>query len=351
MTRQKDPNSVCRPDPDSVRAPAMAFYRTYLRSDDKNPKTIAVYMEAVARLDRWLRHHPGFRSYAEADFDELPAGVLNQFLTDFRRGPEGIDGDNLDIEPEDAPRPIYTEHSASYTNQIYRSLQQFYRWRETERAPYAKQAWLNPMHAVRRRPAGESRLGDKMLSEPQVKAILGTVKRRRDFTSVRDHAILRLFLAGLRRSENALLEVVNLDLDGSRPAVTVRGKGDAGGERRRTVRIDPETVLAVQRYLMMRERHRLAWRPELWLGKYGPMTPDGVYHVVYDRAREVGLKVYPHMFRHTAARDWLAQGGNQATMMAHFGWESAAMPGRYTEEELERLAQDEAARINLGGRY
>lgn len=59
---------------------------------------------------------------------------------------------------------------------------------------------------------------------------------------------------------------------------------------------------AVDRYLRVRVRHQLANRPELWLGRRGPLTYSGLRQMLNRRSREAGIpEVNPHQFRHTFA--------------------------------------------------
>jgi site-specific recombinase XerC len=61
--------------------------------------------------------------------------------------------------------------------------------------------------------------------------------------------------------------------------VWVLGKG----RRPRALPIDRKTTQALDRYLRLRDEHRLS-HSQLWVGRNGPMTPSGVYQVVHDRA-------------------------------------------------------------------
>ena len=76
-------------------------------------------------------------------------------------------------------------------------------------------------------------------------------------------------------------------------------------------------------------QHRDADRPEFWLGHAGPMTASGIAAVVRRRAKQAGLEgIHPHIFRHTFAHQWLAQGGNEGDLMRLAGWRSRTMLGR-----------------------
>jgi site-specific recombinase XerD len=102
--------------------------------------------------------------------------------------------------------------------------------------------------------------------------------------------------SSMRRSELAGLKVDDIALEHN--LARVLGKG----RRLRACPFGRKTAMALDRYLRTRLSHRDAHRPELWLGHSGPMTSNGIYQVVRQRAEQAGLgKLYPHQLRHTFA--------------------------------------------------
>jgi site-specific recombinase XerC len=75
----------------------------------------------------------------------------------------------------------------------------------------------------------------------------------------------------MRRAECAGITLDDVDLD--QRIVWVLGKG----RRPRALPIGRKTAQALDRYLRVREGHRLANLPHLWIGRNGPMTPSGIY--------------------------------------------------------------------------
>jgi integrase len=149
----------------------------------------------------------------------------------------------------------------------------------------------------------------------------------RDFTSRRDTAVILLLVdTGMRRAECAGMTLDDVDLD--QRMAWVLGKG----RRPRAPPIGRKTARALDRYLRVRDEHRLSYLPHLLVGRNGPMTPSGIYQVVHDRARAAGLPaIHPHQLRHAFATSWLAEGGNENELMLVAGWKSRTMIDRYTK--------------------
>ena len=111
-------------------------------------------------------------------------------------------------------------------------------------------------------------------------------------------------------------------------------KGARAADEGRIVPLTLSTAKAIVTYLRARQSHgRAQTSPALWLGtrNRGPMTGSGVYRMVKWRAEQAGYEpsVYPHMFRHTFAHDWLAGGGAEGDLMRLMGWQDRAMLDRY----------------------
>jgi len=178
----------------------------------------------------------------------------------------------MPVRPEDITR----EHVESFIGHLlkkwkpatasnrYRALQRYFKW-------LVEEGEIKGSPMIHMKPPRVPEQPPPVLTEEEIKRLLKTCDGRAH-EDRRDLAIIRLLLdTGLRRSELAGLTLDDVDLDAG--AVTVLGKGG----RRRTVAFGRKAARDIDRYLRVRALHRNAAFPHLWLGKAGPMTPQGVY--------------------------------------------------------------------------
>ena len=207
----------------SVDDLARSFER-YLRAGNKSPRTIETYLEAV----RWLHRHLAATSGRALDRPAVRTSRLGSAVLLARWKPA-------------------TAHNR------YRGLHAFYRWLEEEDDIPSPMAKMKPP-AVPDQPV-------PVLTEPQLRALFA-VCAGKDFEARRDTALLMVLLdAGPRRAE--LLGMRLEDLDFEYDVVRVIGKGG----RERALPFGRKTALALDRYLRVRSRHRLAHLDALWLGQ------------------------------------------------------------------------------------
>jgi site-specific recombinase XerD len=267
----------------SPLAADIASFDLWLRAAGRAPKTRRTYRDSAT----WLAASVSAAAWAEVT------------RTDIRRHMAGI----------------LAKHSAAYASNQFRALQQFFRFLAAE------YDIANPMTGME-----PPRVAAKLvpiIPSSDLDAILAACKGR-GFDELRDTAVIRLLASsGARRAEVAGLRTFDVMQDDL--ACIVTGKGN----KQRIVRYDATAALALNRYLRARAKHRAAAEPALWLGKAGAMTGDGLYQAVKRRARQAGVRIYPHQFRHSFSHTWLANGGQEGDLMQQTGWSSPAMVRRY----------------------
>jgi site-specific recombinase XerD len=166
-----------------------------------------------------------------------------------------------------------------------------------------------------------------VLSPDEVRRLLDTAKGN-SADKRRDYAILAIMLdAGLR-----LAEVTNLTIEdvGADRTLRVFGKG----RKWRTVALGTTASTALDRWLRMRGDAP----GSLWKGRQGELTPTGVRGVVRRRGHQAGLKVHPHMLRHTFVDNWLRRGGSEVDLARLAGWTTTAMANRYARHRADERA-------------
>jgi site-specific recombinase XerD len=269
-------------------------------------ETISAYRDAAIALDAWMT-----RTGLDTDFTGCDAATLNRFFAWY-----------------------YNSHGQGGTNTKQRNLRHLFTWLSAEYDhphPYTDDL-------VRYAPA---KVRPVTLATEFIKDLLEVTGggRARDFENARDHAMIRMLTERDRRAELVQIQLDDLPLDLiARPFVRVVPlKGARAEEEGRIVPLTLATARAIAVYLRARRSHlRAESCRALWLGtrNRGPMTGSGVYRMLKRRAEEAGYDpaVYPHMFRHTFAHDWLNGGGAEGDLMRLMGWKDRSMLDRYAAD-------------------
>jgi integrase/recombinase XerD len=194
---------------------------------------------------------------------------------------------------------------------------------------------------------GPTRRLPRVLSRDEVARLLRE-PRGTEPAALRDRALLELMYAcGLRVSEAAGLELVDIDLE--ERVLRARGKGS----KERLVPIGRQAVAAVRAYCG-RGRPLLldagatrgaavdagAGASLLFLNRRGSgLTRQGLYKIIQGHARRAGLerKMSPHTLRHTFATHLLAGGCDLRSLQEMLGHADLATTQVYTHLSAERL--------------
>lgn len=222
---------------------------------------------------------------------------------------------------------LQATHAPSSQLSYFSRIRSFYRWAEREGLLEGP----SPMAGMRA-PAQDERLV-AIPAAADISAVLAAITAAAKkatgwarFTCLRDEAIIRLWCepGAPRVSAMAALPLAQIDMNTD--ILTFADKG----RKWRTISMSPRTARAMSRYLRARARQAGAGRPELWLGKRGPMTRDGLYQMAERRCAQAGVpRIHPHAFRHFTTDAWLAAGGRERDIAVLNGWSSTEMLRRY----------------------
>lgn len=288
----------------------IASFARSKRSAGRSPGTISAYTSDLRYLSAWGQQRGiTLEAMQRGDIEDYLAGLLDDGLS-----------------PATAARR-------------YRSFLQFFTWA-------AEEDEITPSPMLRVRQPKVPNNPPPVVTPEQFNALLkacatprrsgnGPAPTSLQFENKRDAAILQLlYYSGLRASELIGITVDSLDMNNE--TVTVLGKGS----RLRVVALVPVVAEAIDRYLRVRRKHRLAHLPALWLGTRGPLTDNGLRQLLERRCDDAGLpRINPHRFRHTFAHQAKSRGMSDGDLMAVAGWQSSQMLQRYGASAAAERAQ------------
>lgn len=317
-------------------------FQRALAAADRAERTIKGYSDSIRYFDTFLERLPA--SYDEVmDLDPKT-----------RRDRDDAEFAALLVPPasiKDIDHRLIQAHmtalikrtSASNANNVYRGVQQLFRWAFDEGV-----ITTNPF--ARTKPPKVVAPPVPVIPEDDQRALLATCKGS-DFTDRRDTAIIMTFIdTGVRLSGLGDLDYreedtdrAQSDLDLDQRVVWVRLKGG----RVIGVPFGRKTALALDRYVRSRatflQEARLPVDGPLWIStlRKDRLTGSGIAKMLERRCTEAQVrKINPHRFRHTFAHEWRANGGDTTDLMRLMGWTSEQMAARYGASAAEERARN-----------
>jgi len=287
--------------------PEVAEYLTHLEKErDVSPHTVKAYGRDLAAFTEFCDRHYGEWTWATLDRLGI-RGFLGELK---RRG----------LATRSAARAL------SAVRSFYRYLQEHH-------------GLSNNIARAAKVPKLEKRL-PAYLDQGQTGRLFEWAESRAggdEFGPTRDLAILELFYStGIRLSELCGVNLEHLDLLSDQ--VKVRGKG----RKERIVPVGSRAVLALRRYLNLREP--VAGRPRadrraVFVSRTGKrLSPRGIQRIVHGMLEGIGsdgLRV--HSLRHTFATHMLDAGADLRAVQELLGHASLSTTQVYTHTSVERL--------------
>ncbi|WP_461865823.1 site-specific tyrosine recombinase/integron integrase [Thermococcus sp.] len=179
----------------------------------------------------------------------------------------------------------------------------------------------------------------KALTKEEVKKLLSVISplRKRDRLIV-----LLLYGTGLRVSELCNLKIKDVDLN--RGIITVRrGKG----AKDRLVPLSKPIIKEIREYLALREDSSEYLLVEERRERKDRISPKTVWYILNKYGKKAGIKVTPHMLRHSFATHMLENGVDIRVIQEILGHSNLSTTQIYTKVTVEHLkkAQEKAKLI------
>lgn len=160
--------------------------------------------------------------------------------------------------------------------------------------------------------------------------------------TLREQALLEFFLnTGCRVTEVATLRMQ--DVNFNRNSAVVFGKGS----KTRTVLFDQTTADLLQKYQQSSQNHEYLFSFDKY--PYAPLTSFGIENIIRTLGERAGIKLYPHLLRHTFATLALEKGMELTSIQKLLGHDNIATTQIYAEMRNDLIKEEYDSLFNKKG--
>lgn len=283
-------------------------FRQWLFTEGKADKTIESYVNDVK----------GFQSYLQEKLDDVP--VLSRFS--FVRYKEYL---------------IKEGYAVSTINKKINSLKIYNDFLKTKGV--ISESFIQ-LKRDRIKIAAGSEDDVEALSEEQVEQLLFYVENRSKVSARNKLIVYLLLYTGVRVSELVGIKIADVDFLTSQ--LTVIGKGG----KRREIGLRQDVLQLVKDY-MKEERSESNYSHSGYLlvsQRAEKMHRDAVRNWLAKISKELGFKLYPHLFRHTFCTRLLKKGVDLTTVSKLAGHSTVSMTAKFY---IQTTKQEKMDAVNL----
>ncbi|MEQ8853584.1 tyrosine-type recombinase/integrase [Gimesia sp.] len=283
----------------SVKKQEAGLFGEFLDANDFSDLTRKAFTQDIRKFATW---------FSESNQEPFSISrVTVRDVTDFRK--------HLREEKEQA---------VSTVNRALVTVRRFFGW-------LVEQNYLSTNPAKQVKELRNQQLAPKGLERSEVRKLLREIELRGD---VRANAIFSLLLyTGCRVSDLVNLELTDLMISERSGSVVFRfGKGN----KQRSVPLPLPARKSLQTYLESRPSVK---SQIVFIGERGPLTDRGIRSLCDKYGALIGVKIYPHLLRHTMAHKYLEDNQNDLVGLAQLlGHENLQTCSRYVQRTLDQLS-------------